>query len=765
MSPPLGYVQRHPFLLAGVTALIVALVVAGTPYAPVREVPILMYHAIESPPRDPFAISPHAFDTQLQQLKELGYETILPAELAAFQYGEGALPAHPLIITFDDGYQSVKSHAARLLRRRGFRAQVYLVTSKIAETAAQRQKLDGRPCLIWPEIRKLHDKGILGFGSHSHDHVPLDTAADAEQQIAASSEAFHASAGFRADSLAYPFCAFRPALARALERNGYTTAMGCTEEPARTGWRWKGFNLPRFWVTSTAAFPLEDLRAVVERHSSPWLAVPWSTVAARSFAGALIALLVCGLWIPGAAARMMACLDQTAGGRWFAATVIVLVAAAVLGAELARHYTFQTSACDMRLHEDIVRNTWHGKPMYSNLLGGSFLGVHAAFIFMVSAVPYLLWPSATGLLVLQGLCVGAAAWLLWRFARESGIGSGLSLVLAVSLLLYRGTLSSMFSDFHQEVLAIFFLIGFFWAEHGRRWPSAALFAVLALLCREDVALPLAVYGALRACDRRFRVPGLVLAGAAACWFCFTVLWLIPHFAVRGQMYGLSRWAAYGSSAPEIALGMLRNIGTILPTLFTPGVVRLFSALLFLPLFDLKTVLPLLLPLLICTTSSAPEQVQLNGAYSALFVAYLFAGTVRVLSRPAMLRACAAPRVALCITLGLAWSNVRQVPWPATAAFRSASETHQALTQLHYENERVLAQASILPQLGWPKQADFISGDTHQPYETYDQILLSETLSPFPMGRQELRELAERLRRSGKWEEEQFGTIRRFRRRP
>ena len=57
-----------------------------------REVPILMYHHIEYPAADMWVVPPADFEAQMRQLKENGYETILPADLAAYAHRRGSLP-------------------------------------------------------------------------------------------------------------------------------------------------------------------------------------------------------------------------------------------------------------------------------------------------------------------------------------------------------------------------------------------------------------------------------------------------------------------------------------------------------------------------------------------------------------------------------------------------------------------------------------------------------------------------------------------------
>ena len=77
---------------------------------PVQEItlPIAMYHHIlkEDGRLNKYTISPEEFKGDLQYLKEQGYQFILMQDLIDYVYQGVALPEKPVMITFDDGYES-----------------------------------------------------------------------------------------------------------------------------------------------------------------------------------------------------------------------------------------------------------------------------------------------------------------------------------------------------------------------------------------------------------------------------------------------------------------------------------------------------------------------------------------------------------------------------------------------------------------------------------------------------------------------------------
>ncbi|MEJ2722593.1 MAG: polysaccharide deacetylase family protein, partial [bacterium] len=72
-----------------------------------------------------------AFERQMAYLASEGYETVDLDDLARWRRGQAVLPRKPIVITFDDGDRSVLDIAYPILERYGFKATVFVVTSKV----------------------------------------------------------------------------------------------------------------------------------------------------------------------------------------------------------------------------------------------------------------------------------------------------------------------------------------------------------------------------------------------------------------------------------------------------------------------------------------------------------------------------------------------------------------------------------------------------------------------------------------------------------
>ena len=131
----------------------------------IQTVPILCYHRFGAG-TSKMVMSPAKFATQLDWLARNGYRVIRlaeAAELRDFLAGRKALPAKSVVITFDDGYESVHRHAFPLLRQYGFPATLFVYTDFVGAGDALR----------WSQMKEMADSGLVDIQSHSKSHRNL----------------------------------------------------------------------------------------------------------------------------------------------------------------------------------------------------------------------------------------------------------------------------------------------------------------------------------------------------------------------------------------------------------------------------------------------------------------------------------------------------------------------------------------------------------------------------------------------------------------
>ena len=93
------------------------------------DIPILMYHSIskDASGENEYTISQSRFEGDLKWLRDNGYTTIFPSQLAAYVNEGAMLPAKPVIISFDDGFANNYLYAYPLLQRYNMKAVIALI--------------------------------------------------------------------------------------------------------------------------------------------------------------------------------------------------------------------------------------------------------------------------------------------------------------------------------------------------------------------------------------------------------------------------------------------------------------------------------------------------------------------------------------------------------------------------------------------------------------------------------------------------------------
>ncbi|MEU2063393.1 polysaccharide deacetylase family protein [Streptomyces sp. NPDC013455] len=200
-------------------------------------VPVLMYHAVATAPNAAtraLSVVPEAFAEQMELIGGLGLTPVTTADLAAGWRGGRPLPARPVVITFDDGYEGVHRHALPVLARHGFPATLFVSTGWLRGT----HDTGGGPdtMLDWRQVRELAAAGVE-IGGHSHTHPQLDQLSDAElrAELLRCTRILAGELGTRPVSFAYPYGYSSRRVRQAVRAAGYAQALAVGNALARRG--------------------------------------------------------------------------------------------------------------------------------------------------------------------------------------------------------------------------------------------------------------------------------------------------------------------------------------------------------------------------------------------------------------------------------------------------------------------------------------------------------------------------------------------------
>lgn len=218
-----------------------------------------LYSAIP-PPECIFSISQSAFAGQIEFLARTGYRALSLDEFARVISGKNAALYRAVLITFDDGCESVYRLAAPVLSRHRMPAVVFVTMD---ETAGIFLQPNSQRRMTEDEMRAL-ERQAIACESHGWSHCGLEDLEEASlrHELAASRQRLSSIVGREVSALAVPLNSFDGRVLRAARACGYRLVF--TANP--------GFNRPgddllalkRILVDGSA--PLRQFELVLSGH-------------------------------------------------------------------------------------------------------------------------------------------------------------------------------------------------------------------------------------------------------------------------------------------------------------------------------------------------------------------------------------------------------------------------------------------------------------------------------------------------------------------
>jgi Predicted xylanase/chitin deacetylase len=166
-----------------------------------------------------------------------------------------------IILTFDDGCESLYFNAFPILKKYGIKGVVYIVTGFTGARSVvwkDNENKDPLNLLTENQIREMAAFGIE-FGSHLTDHLHLTklTEAEVRNELSVSKKYIEALLNKTVYSVAYPFGSYNERVVEIAEETGY--AFGVTTRPGSNAhqrnlelYRYtvKGYALRHYWYFS-----------------------------------------------------------------------------------------------------------------------------------------------------------------------------------------------------------------------------------------------------------------------------------------------------------------------------------------------------------------------------------------------------------------------------------------------------------------------------------------------------------------------------------
>lgn len=238
--------------------------------------PILMYHNISNEPSllGKYVISSQQFENDLIYIEKNGFQTITMTQLINYiKYGT-SLPQKPIIITFDDGYESFYTYVYPLLQKYNMTAVMSIIgddTDKF--TKIQDHHLEYSH-LNWAQVKELNDSEFVEIQNHTYDmhhttgkrkgcaignqETIQQYEAALKEDIGKLQNEIFIHTGTLPNTFAYPFGCLCEQSYQILKQIGFEATLSCTEKINRITRKEESLNcLGRFnraWGESSQQF-------------------------------------------------------------------------------------------------------------------------------------------------------------------------------------------------------------------------------------------------------------------------------------------------------------------------------------------------------------------------------------------------------------------------------------------------------------------------------------------------------------------------------
>lgn len=225
------------------------------------------------------------------------------------------------------------------------------------------------------------------------------------------------------------------------------------------------------------------------------------------------------------------------------AGVAVVVGAAYIVFAAWQWSRLVVKSWDLSIFTQLLQRYADLQPPIVSVKGNGFnlLGDHFHPLLALLTPVFALFPSPFTLLVIQGVCFGAAAGILTRTAQRR-LGAATGILLGLAFGFSWGLQYAAEAQFHEIALAVPLLMASLAALLESRWTAAALWAAPLVFVKEDLGLTVAVIGLLIA--YRVRKPlGVWLAAWGFGWFLLATLVILPALNPDGA------WVYAGTADP------------------------------------------------------------------------------------------------------------------------------------------------------------------------------------------------------------------------
>lgn len=215
---------------------------------PSIHIPILCYHNLDPSKQGSMTVSTKKFEEQLKWLKDNGYTVIPLKEAVAYLQGKrNSLPPKPVVITADDGRNTVYTYMLPLVRKYNMPVTLFIYPISISHASY---------ALTWEQLKELQATGLFDVQGHTYWHPDFKRekkklSADAYQklvrvQLVNSKKLLEQKLGTPVILLAWPYGIYDHYLEQEAAKAGYIMAFSVDDRAANKSE--KAMEQPRYVI-------------------------------------------------------------------------------------------------------------------------------------------------------------------------------------------------------------------------------------------------------------------------------------------------------------------------------------------------------------------------------------------------------------------------------------------------------------------------------------------------------------------------------------
>ncbi len=216
-------------------------------------IPIILYHNFNPTVPGSMTMTPQKFEANLKLLKAHGFTFIPLKEAVAYLQGKRTtLPQKPIVLTADDGWESVYTYMYPIVKKLNIPVTLFIYPASISKE---------KHFLTWEQLTEMKNTGLFDIQSHTFSHPnfkiaknklsPSDFEKYVWKELTSSKKILEDKMGHQITLLAWPFGIYNQYLENQATKAGYEMAFTIGYRTANRGF--KAMEQPRFMIVDKLA--------------------------------------------------------------------------------------------------------------------------------------------------------------------------------------------------------------------------------------------------------------------------------------------------------------------------------------------------------------------------------------------------------------------------------------------------------------------------------------------------------------------------------